>query len=150
MKPTLLALCLAALSGASLAGSVTETPSTLIGSFRSTPHRICLADAGGGKSWCSRVADTMRIERTPFGGARDVKVTAEFNTAQAQVCAFEGMGVWNSHARVLSVSDPRTGCELSLAPQGSQLRAMVARPDQCNSPCAGRSWVEGVVMRKRQ
>jgi hypothetical protein len=29
------------------------------------------------------------------------------------------------------------------------LRSMVVRPEQCSSPCAGRNWLEGVVLRRR-
>jgi hypothetical protein len=149
MKTFLLSLSFSVLSGAAFAGSVAETPSGLIGSFRSAAKKVCLHDVRGGKPKCSRIADTLQIERMPFGGARDVKVTAEFNTSDAQLCPFEGMGSWNAHSRVLAATDARTGCELSLAPHGRELRSMVARPDQCSSPCAGRSWVEGVVLRKR-
>lgn len=134
---------------AAWAGSVGETPEGLVGHFRSAPQKVCLADVRGGRPNCSRLADVMVIERTSFGGARDVKVTAEFNLPDAQVCSFEGMGVWNSHDRSLVATDGRTGCELAMTPRGRELRSSVVRPDQCNSPCAGRSWLEGVVMRKR-
>jgi hypothetical protein len=131
-----------------IAGSIGETPSGLIGQFRSSPKRVCVFDARGGKPACARVADVMKIERTPFGGMRDVKVTAKFSLPDSQICPFEGMGAWNMHERSLAVVDARTGCELSLVPSGRELRGMVVRPDRCSSACASRSWVEGVVFRR--
>ena len=130
------------------AGSIGPTPDGLIGQFRSGAKRVCLPDARGGKSTCARVADVMLIERTQSGGPSDVKVTAEFNLPDAKVCSFEGLGVWNKHERSLVATDARTGCELAMTPKGSTLRSMVVKPDQCNSPCAGRNWLEGVVLRR--
>ena len=135
-------------AGPALAGNVGETPDRVLGQFRSPAKRVCLPDVRGGKPTCSRVSDVMYIERTPFGGSRDVKVTAEFTLPDAKVCSFEGMGVWNKHERNLVATDARTGCELALTPKGSSLRSMVVKPDQCNSPCAGRAWLEGVVLRR--
>ena len=143
--PVLLAL----VSVTAWAGSLSEAPSGLIGQFRSASKRVCFSDVRGGRPVCSRQADVMTIERTPFGGVRDVKITAEFTLPDAQVCTFEGMGFWNAHEHRLSATDLSTGCELSLVPRGRELRSMVVRPDQCSSPCAGRSWLEGVVMRRR-
>lgn len=148
MKFALLAVLFAFACGPTLAGNVADAPDGLLGQYKSSKKRVCLPDVRGGRGTCSRVADVMMIERTPFGGSRDVKVTAEFNLPDAKVCSFEGMGVWNSHERSLVATDARTGCELALTPRGGALRSMVVRPDQCNSPCAGRSWLEGVVLRR--
>jgi hypothetical protein len=144
-----LPLLLALAAGTAWAGSVGETPSGLIGQFRSASKRVCIADLRGGRPACVSTRDTMSIERTVFGGSRDVKVTAQFTLPDARVCEFEGMGVWNAHERTLAAVDARTGCELALVPSGAELRSMVVRPEQCSSPCAGRNWLEGVVLRRR-
>lgn len=126
-----------------------EAPAGLIGQFRSADKKVCVEGGRGGKPTCSRVADTLTIERTPFGGNRDVKITAEFTLPDARICSFEGLGYWNEQQRRLVATDNGTSCELSLVPTGRELRSIVMQPDQCASPCAGRSWLEGVVLRKR-
>lgn len=126
-----------------------ETPSSLLGEYRSAPRKVCQPGGGGHRAVCSRLADVLRIERAGYEGMRDVKVTAEFNLPDSQVCSFEGTGYWNAEGRQLVVADARTGCELTLNAEQRVLRSIVVRPGQCNSPCAGRTWLEGVVLRRR-
>lgn len=146
MKSSLIA---AAVALAACAAAATEAPGGLIGRFSSASKKVCVEGGRGGKPTCSRQADTMTIERTPFGGNRDVKVTAEFTLPDARICSFEGMGYWNEREKRLVATDRGTDCEFSLVPVGRELRGIVMRPDRCSSPCAGRSWLEGVVLRKR-
>lgn len=129
--------------------ALAQTPEHLLGEYRSTPKRVCQPGGHGHRATCSRVADTMRIENTLFEGRRDVKVKAEFTLPDARVCSFEGTGYWNAEGRRLQVADVSTGCELSLIAERAHLRSIVVRPDQCDSPCAGRNWLEGVVLRRR-
>lgn len=139
----------AALSACASGVLAVEAPPGLVGQFRSASKSVCVEGGRAGKPTCSRVADTMTIERTPFGGNRDVKVVAEFTLPDSRICSFEGMGYWNEPQKRLVATDASTDCELSLVPVGRELRGIVIRPDQCSSPCAGRSWLEGVVLRKR-
>lgn len=140
------------LSAALAAGlpAAAETPEGLLGDWRSAPKSICHAGGNGHRAVCSRIADTMRIERTGFEGRRDVKVTAEFSLPDAQICTFEGTGYWNAEGRQLHVADASNGCELSIAAERRGLRSMVVRADRCQSPCAGTSWLEGVVLQKKR
>jgi hypothetical protein len=138
------------LASAAALAHAAETPSSLLGDYRSAPRKICHAGGGGHRAVCSRVADVMRIERTGYEGMRDAKVKAEFNLPDARICTFEGTGFWNSEGRQLVVADATTGCELSLTAEKRVLRSIVVRPEQCNSPCAGRTWLEGVVLRKQR
>ena len=126
-----------------------ETPSSLLGHYRSAPKKVCQPGGDGHRAVCSRLADALRIERSGFEGRRDVKVTAEFNLPDSQICSFEGTGYWIAEGRRLVVADTRTGCEMSLVAETRVLRSIVIRPDQCNSPCAGRTWLEGVVLRRK-
>ena len=125
-----------------------EVPFGLIGQFRSQPKKVCIPEASG-KVRCMRIADKMTIERTSFGGARDVKVTAEFMLPDARLCTFEGWGGWAPRERSVLAIDAGSSCELSLTPVGRELKSFVINGDQCDSPCAGRSWLDGVSMRKR-
>lgn len=138
-------LLLAAVSTATVA----ETPSNLLGHYRSAPKKVCQPGGNGHRAVCSRLSDALRIEASGFEGRRDVKVTAEFNLPDAQICSFAGTGYWIPESRRLVVADARTGCEMSLVAETRVLRGIVVRPDQCNSPCAGRTWLEGVVLRRR-
>ena len=126
-----------------------ETPAGLIGDYQSTPRKVCVPGGSGHRAVCTRSADTLRISRSGFEGRRDVKVTAGFTLPDAQYCAFEGTGYWNAEGKRLLVTDATSGCELSFTPAGRELRGFLLRPDQCNSPCAGRDWLTGVVLRKR-
>lgn len=126
-----------------------EAPSGLIGQWRSPTKKVCVPDGRGGRPACSRIADALSIERTPFGGARDVKLHGEFTLPDAQICRFEGLGFWDARTRRLEAVDSDTGCEVSFAPHGRELRGMVSNPLQCRSPCAGRSWLEGVALHRR-
>ena len=136
------------LAGLCVSAHAAAVPPGLIGQFRSAPKKVCIPEAGG-KVRCSRIADRMTIERTEFGGGRDVKVTAEFMLPDARLCTFEGWGGWAPRERSVLATDPTSGCELSLTPVGRELKSFVIRGDQCDSPCAGRSWLDGVSMRKR-
>ncbi|MBG9387552.1 hypothetical protein [Caenimonas aquaedulcis] len=126
-----------------------EAPSGLIGQWRSPAKRVCVSDARTGRPACSRISDAVSIERTSFGGARDVKVQGEFTLPNAQLCQFEGLGYWDARSRRLEALDRNTGCEIALAPVGRELRGTVSNPHQCRSPCAGTSWLEGVALRRR-
>ena len=143
-----LVIVLAACAVPPFAARAAETPSGLIGRFASTPKKVCVLE-GRGKPRCSRIADTLSIERTPFGGGRDVHVKGEFMLPDARMCSFDGYGAWAPRERSLLATDPGSGCELSLTPVGRELRSLVVQPNQCDSPCAGRNWLEGVVLRKR-
>ena len=133
-----------------LTANAAETPAGLFGDYRSATRKVCMPGGSGHRATCSRVADTMKIEQTLCeAGKRDVKVKAEFTLPDAQICSFEGSGYWNAEGRRLVVADVSTGCELSLIADGRQVRSIVVQPEQCNSPCAGRSWLEGVVLRRR-
>lgn len=126
-----------------------EAPPGLIGHWRSASKKVCVPDARRSRPACSRIADSLSIERTSFGGARDVKVQGEFTLPDAQLCQFEGLGFWDANARRLEAFDSNTGCEVSFSPNGRELRGMVSNAAQCRSPCASQSWVEGVVFRRR-
>jgi hypothetical protein len=126
-----------------------ETPAGMLGEYRSAPRKVCVPGGGGHRAVCSRSTDVMRIERSGFEGRRDVKVRAEFTLPDSQYCSFEGTGYWNAQGRRLLVTDATSGCELSFSPQGRELRGFVVQPEQCSSPCAGRDWLTGVVLRKR-
>ena len=144
------AACLAAIAALIfLPAQAAETPASLLGHYRSTPKKVCQPGGNGHRAVCTRLSDALRIERTGFEGMRDVKVTAEFNLPDSQICSFEGMGYWIPENRRLIVADARSGCELSLVAETRVLRSIVIRPDQCNSPCAGRTWLEGVVLRRK-
>jgi hypothetical protein len=130
--------------------SAAETPDALIGQYGSAAHKVCVASGRSGKPTCSRIADTMTIRPTGVeGGRRQVKVDAEFTLADAKICGFDGVGYWDARERRLLVADETSGCELVIEPQRRGLRAVEVRPQQCNSPCAGKTWLEGEVLRKR-
>ena len=139
---------LVACACAGLPAQAAEVPAGLIGQFRSAPKKVCIPEASG-KVRCSRLTDKMTIERTGYGGGRDVKVTAEFMLPDARLCTFEGWGGWAPRERSVLATDPNSNCELSLVPMGGVLKSFVIRGDQCDSPCAGRSWLDGVSMRKK-
>jgi hypothetical protein len=147
MKPTLFVAAAACVAMQFAAAA--ETPDGLIGHYRSTPRKVCVANGLGGRPTCSRIINTMSIQRSGLEGNREVKVRAEFTLPDAQICAFEGLGYWNADGRRLLVADAQTGCELVLEPHQRVLHAVEIRPEQCKSPCAGRTWLEGETFRKR-
>jgi hypothetical protein len=145
--PRAAALAIALWSALAPAGA--ETPPGLFGEYHAAARRVCAPGGGGHRSVCSRSIDVMRIERVGYEGDRDVKVRAEFTLPDGQYCQLEGRGAWNANARTLLVTDALNGCQFSFSPHGRELRGWVTAPQQCNSPCAGREWLTGVVFRKK-
>ncbi len=150
MNSSLKSACIASVLVATSAAFAMDAPDSVLGRYASAPRSVCVPHGRNGKPTCSRSSDTLVIERTLIGGNRDVKVNATFTLADAQVCTFDGMGYWDTRNRSLVAADPRSGCELVLRKEGRGLRAVALRPDQCDSPCAGRNWLEGEVFRLRR
>jgi len=46
-------------------------------------------------------------------------------------------------------ADTTSGCEMTFSAGRRQIRGIVVRPDEWKSPCAGRDWLEGVVLRRQ-
>jgi hypothetical protein len=126
-----------------------QTPPGLYGEYQSSSRKVCAPGGGGHRSVCTRSIDVMRIERVAYEGDRAVKVRAEFTLADGQYCQLEGRGMWSENGRRLLVTDALNGCAFSFTPHGRELRGLVMEPQQCNSPCAGREWLTGVVFRKK-
>lgn len=131
-------------------GAAAATPDGVLGEYRSAPKRVCVPGGQGHTAACSRSTDVLRIGRTGYEGMRDVKVSAQFTLPDAQFCPFEGTGYWDARSRTVVAVDASTGCEMNFAVRGRALQGVVLRADQCRSPCAGRSWLEGVTLHRRR
>lgn len=149
MSSTFRSAALAVTLACALAPVVAGTPPGLFGEYQSATRKVCAPGGGGHRSVCTRSIDVMRIERVGYEGDRAVKVRAEFTLADGQYCQLEGRGLWSESGRRLLVTDALNGCAFSFSPHGRELRGTVMEPQQCNSPCAGREWLTGVVFRKK-
>lgn len=149
MSSTLRRAALAVTLLCALAPVGAGTPAGLFGEYHSATRKVCAPGGGGHRSACTRSIDVMRIERVRDESERAVKVRAEFTLADGQYCQLEGRGMWSDNGRSLLVTDALNGCAFSFTPHGRELRGMVVEPQQCNSPCAGREWLTGVVFRKK-
>ncbi|MES2940083.1 MAG: hypothetical protein V4864_20560 [Pseudomonadota bacterium] len=145
-RAVLLVLSAIALAG----GAAAATPEGVLGEYRSAPRRVCVPGSPGGAAACSRSTDVLRIARTGYDAMRDVKVSAQFTLPDAQYCPFEGTGYWDARSRAVVAVDASTGCEMNFAVRGRALQGVVLRADQCRSPCAGRNWLEGVLLQRHR